>query len=143
MRYKSVEDIGNATIRKQISKKLNQQKTSSSYSKYKNEKTIRVVNNKEIKFDSKAEAKHYDELKLKEKAGLIHNLDLQPSFLLIDSIYWNNKKLRKISYIADFIYTENNRKVVVDVKGYRTDAYNIKKRLFLHKYPEYVFIEID
>lgn len=34
-----------------------------------------------IKFDSKAEAKRYKELKLMEQAGLIKSLVLQPKFL--------------------------------------------------------------
>ncbi|MDE6182522.1 MAG: DUF1064 domain-containing protein [Eubacteriales bacterium] len=57
-----------------------------------------------IKFDSKAEAKRYQQLKLMEQAGLIKDLVLQPKFLLQDKFRYKNKTYRKIEYIADFSY---------------------------------------
>ena len=38
---------------------------------------------------------------------------------------------RPCNYIADFTYMENGELVVEDVKGVRTDAYKIKKKLML------------
>ncbi len=46
--------------------------------KYKNKKV--TIGN--ITFDSKKEARRYEELKLMEKTGLISNLVLQPRFTL-------------------------------------------------------------
>ena len=52
--------------------------------------------------------------------------------------------MRKVSYIADFMYKDIKRGVTVveDVKGFKTDVYKIKKKLFLYKYPKYEFKEI-
>lgn len=35
-------------------------------------------------------------------------------------------------YIADFVYTENGKKVVEDVKGCRTEVYKLKKKMVLY-----------
>ena len=48
------------------------------YSKYKAKKTI--IDG--ITFDSKSEAKRYEELKLLQRGGAIQNLSLQPRFML-------------------------------------------------------------
>lgn len=60
-----------------------------------------------IKFDSKAEARRYSELKLLERSGLISKLKLQPRYNLMPS-YTNGKgqKIRAIDYIADFEYLD-------------------------------------
>lgn len=60
-------------------------------------------------FASKAEARRGEELALLERAGEISNLEYQPVFKLFDR--------PKITYTADFRYTENGREVVEDVKG--------------------------
>lgn len=99
------------------------------YNKYKNKKV--TINN--ITFDSKKEAKRYQELKLMEKAGLITNLALQPKFLLQDKFKHKNKTYRKIEYIADFSYVrlEDIVFVIEDVKGLKTDVYRLKEKMFL------------
>ncbi len=104
--------------------------------KYKNKKTI--VDN--IKFDSKAEANRYIELKLLEKSGKISDLELQPKFELQEK-YINNKgeKIRAITYKADFCYLERNKIVVEDVKGVITKEFAIKKKLFEYKYKDVEF----
>lgn len=106
-------------------------------SKYNNKKV--VFNN--IKFDSKLEAKRYGELLLLEKAGAITNLELQKSFELIPTQYEtleNGKKGKclemAVTYRADFVYTENGKQVVEDVKGMTTRDYIIKRKLMLYKY---------
>lgn len=87
-------------------------------------------------FDSVKEGKRYRELALKEKAGDIKNLQLQPRFLLQESFRKNGKTFRKIEYIADFQYEENGKIIVEDVKGMKTDVFKIKQKLFEYKYPE-------
>ena len=97
----------------------------------------------EIEFDSKKEAKRYLELKMLEKAGKIKDLKLQPAFLLQEGFYYRGKAIRQITYRADFEYVdEKGNKVVEDVKGFKTDVYNLKKKLFLKKHPDVVFKEI-
>jgi len=96
-----------------------------------------------FKFASKKEAKRYLELKTLEKAGKIKNLKLQPVFLLQEGFYYQGKAIRQITYRADFEYVnEKGERVVEDVKGFRTDVYKIKKKLFLKKYLDVVFKEV-
>lgn len=96
-------------------------------SKYKNIKT--TVGN--LKFDSKKEAKRFEELLLLLKAYEIQDLRLQHSFTLIESYTaLDGEKIKAMKYIADFTYTDRKRGFVVeDVKGKRTDVYKIKKKL--------------
>ena len=110
------------------------------YNKYGNKKV--VVDG--YTFDSKKEARRYGELKLMERAGKIKDLELQPKFELIPTIRTEDETLRKVSYIADFKYIdlESGKVIVEDVKGFKTDVYLLKKRLFLQKYAECVFREV-
>lgn len=86
----------------------------------------------DIKFDSKKEARRYNELKLLEKAGIIKNLQRQVKFELQPSFKYNNKTIRAINYIADFVYKKNGELIVEDVKGIRTDVYKLKKKMLLY-----------
>ena len=94
-----------------------------------------------IKFDSKKEANRYLELKMLERAGVISNLILQPKFLLQESFKRNGKTHRAIFYVADFEYIKDGKRIVEDVKGFKTDVYKLKKKLFLAKYPQVEFKE--
>ena len=88
-----------------------------------------------ITFDSQREANRYCELKLLERAKEINGLQRQVSFTLIPPYTINGRKVRKMEYIADFTYFEKDgRFVVEDVKGFRTDVYKLKKKLFEYKY---------
>lgn len=93
-------------------------------------------------FASKKEAARYGELKLLEKEGYIYDLELQPKFVLQEKFRDVEGKMhRAIVYIADFRYkNEAGTEIVVDTKGYKTDVFRIKEKLFLYKYPEIVFI---
>ncbi len=110
------------------------------YRKYGNRKT--VIDG--IKFDSKAEAERYKELKILEKAGLIKKLILQPEFLLQDKFKYNGKTERAVKYIADFKYFDVAKGVYVveDVKGVETEAFKIKRKLFLKLYGDNYDFEI-
>ena len=87
-------------------------------------------------FDSIKEKNYYIKLKLLEKAGKIKELALQKESELKQSYKLNNKTSRKITYRTDFTYktTEDDKLHVVDVKGFRTDVYRLKKKLFEYKY---------
>lgn len=78
-----------------------------------------------IKFDSKAEANRYAVLKLRERAGEISRLELQPEY----KINVNGAFICK--YRADFRYFEHNasKQIVEDVKGVKTAVYKLKKKL--------------
>ena len=96
--------------------------------------------------DSRKEAVRWNELKLMEQAGAITGLQRQVKFVLIpaqyepDLIGKNGKHKqgkcleREVSYIADFMYNENDKVVVEDVKGVRTKEYIIKRKLMLQVY---------
>lgn len=85
-----------------------------------------------IKFDSKKEANRYKELKIFERAGKIKDLKLQVPYTLIPKSEYG----REIKYYADFVYfdLDENEEIVEDTKGFKTDIYKIKKRLFQEKY---------
>lgn len=89
-----------------------------------------------ITFDSYKEGSRYMELKMLEKGKVIKELVLQPRFELQPAYEINGRKVRKIEYVADFMYydTEKNKTVIEDVKGYRTDVYKLKKKWFEYKY---------
>lgn len=98
--------------------------------KYKNKKV--VVDN--ILFDSKKEANYYTKLKILKDAGKISGLRLQEKFVLQPSFKLNGKTYRAITYVADFVYKDDKGMHVVDTKGYRTQVYKIKKKLFMKKF---------
>ena len=110
------------------------------YRKYQNRKTVLDG----ITFDSKLEANRYAELKVLEKAGVISQIQLQPVFELIPAFTKNGKKYRATHYVADFMYYDIQEKKVKieDTKGYETDVYKLKRKMFEYKYPDLEIIEI-
>lgn len=100
-------------------KKITGRKTN----KYNNVKTTRDG----IQFDSRAEANHYETLKLMQRAGTIKSFARQPSFILSPNI----------RYIPDFIVWGNDGiPWVEDVKGVETQVFKIKKKLWTEVYPD-------
>ena len=111
--------------------------------KYHNKK----VTYKEIEFDSKKERDKYIELKQLEKAGIIKELELQPKFLLLDTIHYKGKTYPKTYYKADFKYFDNEKGkyIIEDVKSPITakdKVYRLKIKMLLTKYPDIEFREI-
>lgn len=105
-------------------------------SKYKNKKTVRVLNGKVIEFDSLKEAKRFDELYLLLRAKKISNLVIQPEYVLVKAQKHNGKTFRAVKYISDFRYIQDGKTIVEDVKGYKTDVYQVKVKVFLSIYGE-------
>lgn len=97
-----------------------------------------------IEFDSKKESMRYQELKLLERAGKIRDLKLQPEYELIPKFKKNNKTYRKTIYKADFSYfdIESNKYITEDVKGFKTDVYKLKKKLFEYRYNDLEISEV-
>lgn len=91
-----------------------------------------------IRFDSKAEARRYDELKLLLAAGEITDLKTHPRFEI-----WR-KNASVIHYEADFSYFDPayGENVVEDVKGVKTSVYRLKRKMFLAMYPDIKFVEV-
>lgn len=99
------------------------------------------------KFDSAKEYRRYCELKLMEKAGMIHGLERQKKFVLIpaqrepDTVGKRGGKHkgklieREVVYYSDFFYyTKEGDAVVEDVKSEatKTPQYILKRKLMLH-----------
>ena len=100
-----------------------------------------------IKFDRKKERDRYVTLKQLEKAGIIKELELQPKFLLLDTIHYKGKTYPKTYYKADFKYFDNEKGkyIVEDVKSTITakdKVYRLKIKMLLAKYPDIEFIEV-
>lgn len=95
-----------------------------------------------ITFDSKREAKRYAELKLRLQAGEITDLYLQPVYLLQESFDKDDHHFRAIHYKADFEYKENGKTIVEDSKGFKTDVYKIKRKLFEKVFPDKTIREV-
>lgn len=86
-------------------------------------------------FDSKAEAKYYEQLKWLKQAKQIKDFKLQPRFLLLESYKKNGKTVRKTEYVADFEITNLDGSIeIVDVKGVETPVFKLKKKLFEFRY---------
>ena len=110
-------------------------------SKYHNKKIMYD----DIKFDSIKEKNRYQQLKLLELAGLISELELQKEFVLQPSyVNNNNKRIRAITYKADFVYFDKEKKkyIVEDVKGMRTEIYKLKKKILEYQYSNITIDEI-
>lgn len=97
-----------------------------------------------IKFASKLEAKRYEVLKKMENEGKIRDLELQKEYVLIPSFKKGGKTYRKTSYFADFCYfdIEKDKYIIEDTKGFKTEVYKLKKKLFEEKYPQLTITEV-
>lgn len=91
-----------------------------------------------IAFDSRREAKRWQELKLMERDGKIRGLRRQVRFELLPAFDVCGKHYRAITWIADFVYIEDGKEVAEDCKGYRTDVYRIKSKLFAYRYKKII-----
>lgn len=97
------------------------------------------------RFDSKAEAERYQELKILLAADEIAGLVVHPRYQIQAGFKYNGKTERPIYYEADFAYYDKalGKAVVEDVKGARTAVYVLKRKLFLAKYKDqYEFVEV-
>lgn len=82
-------------------------------------------------FDSKREARVYGELRLLLRAGQISGLEVHPPFpLVVDGV-------KVATYVADFAYFVDGKRVVVDVKSQptKTPLYRLKIKLLKALYP--------
>lgn len=108
------------------------------YRKFKNKK----IDTPEGKFDSKLEYEYWLQLKAREQAGEITDLQRQVPFELIPKqTEWVEKQLKTktkmvevfrehpVTYLADFVYWENGVRIIADTKGARTSDYIIKRKL--------------
>lgn len=103
---------------------------SSSPAKYKNRK----VEFQGIKFDSVKERNRYIYLLSLQQAGKITDLNLQVPFELQPKFEHKGKVIRAIKYVADFTYIDSDGRIhIEDTKGFKTDVYELKKKMMLYK----------
>lgn len=83
-------------------------------------------------FDSAAEARRYQVLKIMQRAGEISDLKRQVRFPLLAHAL---VPVKVADYIADYVYLDaNGAKVVEDLKGVKTDVFKLKAKLFRANY---------
>lgn len=95
-------------------------------SKYRNKRTNGYASTREANVAAN--------LHILARAGKILDLKEQVPFLLVPG----KRKVRGITYIADFTYTDSDgTHHVLDAKGYRTDVYKLKNKLM------YLLLDIE
>lgn len=91
----------------------------------------RKVEYKDIVFDSQMECDYYKHLEPMIESGIITRIELQPKYELVPQFM----KQRAINYIADFeIEYIDGEVVVIDIKGFATEAAKLKAKLFNYHY---------
>lgn len=80
-------------------------------------------------YSSKKESARADALKLLQRAGVISDLREQVVYVLAPSVVIQGRKRPPLRYIADFVYVEDGKEIINDVKGKITEGYRIKRHL--------------
>ena len=116
--------------------KLNSKKIADLYddtpAKGKSKYNNKIVFHDGIKFHSLGEGNRYLALKDDQRAGKIKDLRLQVVYpLTAKRRDKNDKAVRAMNYIADFVYTDTStdKLVVEDFKGKRTQGYINKSKM--------------
>jgi hypothetical protein len=110
-----------------------------------------------ITFDSKMESQYYEYLKELKAKGIVKDFTLQPEFILQDkfmivdgqTIFGDNPDFNKIKrqtkaptvqaikYVSDFdVNYADGHNEVVDPKGVATADFELKRKMFMCRYPE-------
>ena len=94
-----------------------------------------------ITFHSKLEARYYQMLKMEKKTGLIRDFERQVAFdLYAWTKYALNENLAKAKvcvHIVDFLVTMPDGSYEVrETKGFATDVWDLKRKMFEKNYPE-------
>lgn len=119
--------------------KLPNKKEKSTYSRYGSHKC--EING--LTFDSVMEGRFYAYLLTVEHEGALKKVETQVKYTLVEGFTHklSKKKIRPITYIADFVITyPDDVQVVIDVKGKKTPEFKIKEKLFYKMYPNINFI---
>lgn len=101
--------------------------------KYKNKK----VTIDDHTFDSKVEALYYMHLKLLQKSGEVDSFEMQKKYILQEKFKHpsTGSTVRAITYTPDFVVSyPDGSTVVIDVKGFETQMFKMKAKMFMYKY---------
>lgn len=96
-----------------------------------------------ITFDSTKEANRWRVLKDMQDRGKISSLERQPRFNLCAGgrpVRYGSG--RQAYYKADFAYWDGEKRVVEDVKGFKTKEYKLKKAIVEAMFPAVTIVEI-
>lgn len=133
LRFESIADMPPKMRERYAGQMLTAVKGSAGAPKYRNAPAERAG----IKFDSKKEARRYDELMAMLQSGIITDLRLQPQFTLQESyVTETGERIRAIRYTADFSYRFGGKLVVEDVKSTatRTKEYLRNRKMMRSKF---------
>ena len=78
------------------------------------------------------------------RKGTITALEEQKAFTLQKTFKDKQGKThRAIKYVVDaFFVNQKGKQCAIDVKGFATDVYKLKKKLFIYSHPDIVFFEV-
>lgn len=99
----------------------------------------KFIMTEEFPVNSAIEVNGYTARRLKRMAKEIKNFKLQPRYLLQEEYVdmQTGKKIRAIYYKSDFEILHNDgSKEVVEIKGYQTQVYKLKIKMFKLRYPD-------
>lgn len=97
----------------------------------------------DIVFDSVLEGMYYAYLLTLKRQGYVKTIENQVTYVLQEGFTHkiSGKKIRPITYIADFVITDQDGEIlVVDVKGKKTPEFRLKEKMFLNKFPDIEFV---
>lgn len=83
-----------------------------------------------IKFSSELEGRFYRYF----RDYSIKILEFQPRFTLQDAFKHDGQTIRKIEYVCDFLIEYAGDRFYIEAKGMETEAYKLKKKLWLKRY---------
>jgi hypothetical protein len=95
------------------------------------------------KFDSALEKRFYISLRDMKKNNLIKDFKCQVSYEIIPTTKLEGMKRanRKTTYTTDFVVEmEDGREFIIDSKGYSTDVFKLKKKIFEHKHQQRIYV---
>lgn len=99
-----------------------------------------------IKFDSVLECDRYEYLLKQQEQGLISDLKHHLSLPLLPKfINYNGDEIPELRYNADFVYKENGKNIVEDVKGaslFEDSRFEAIKQIFDLTYKDKAYIRI-
>jgi hypothetical protein len=76
-------------------------------------------------YASKKEADYAAKFQALARSGAIRDYREQQQFLIAAG----RGQVKPISYVADFVYTDERGRHIVDIKGFKTPVYRLKKKL--------------
>ena len=97
-----------------------------------------------IIFDSRLEAEYYRDVLLPRIQSGEIEVQMQPKFEVLGGYKSDDYKFKPVMYIPDFLLTyRDGTREAVDVKGFETDAFVLKRKMFHVCYPTIRLLVIE